>query len=550
MSSPLHLRFPPGCHPLDQVHYWCNEIPCEAQLDVLRAWAKYRKVLATFCNSGGKTSIVLRCAILSAMTAFRGAKCLVMGGAEGQLFGQLYADIKKVIQRLPSRDSWDIKDGDKIITAPNGSYCKFYVPATALKVEGFHGEWSGPPSDPNRYFMPVFYFTDESKGIPNDRMEDGVGRIEPDFLMSLTSPGYDREHWTYRDMNPVELDEVVRERTKKYGENPPRDPYEPDPRFVFENGLWRYRRMIKPVDLPHLLTPERMAYREGLAQKHGKNSQFYRSMVMGEFALDGSENNIFMPRHLESVMRAMAGEFKPVPGDIRAAADVSGGGDGQVLGVRDGTDVLLLKQLDSMNEPATARYLVETLRHLDIQPHQFTIDGIGTGASIGHIMEDTLGFVGINYFMSNNNPMQNFEYADRYTELHYWLRELLEYGCIRLPNNKMLYEQMQDRLWAPRSDTGRYAGKVGCEPKTKYREKHAGRSPDQLDTLVYLFSDFNMDSVRRGYVSETARKAATVDKASQMEREADGAQVGGGGAFSNLRPMPRMSTLRQHLTTA
>lgn len=542
MSSD-HLQFPPGTHPLDQLHLWCNEVPCEAQLDIIRAWAKLRRVFATFPNSGGKTSIVLPTCIFSIMMAFRGAKCVVMGGSEGQLFGQLFKSMKSRLIAMDRRDMWEIKDGEKTITAWNGSWCQFVVPRDALRVEGFHGEWSHPEGHPDRHFMPMCYFTDESKGIPNDRMEDGVMRIEPDFLLAVTSPGYDGDHWTYKDMNPGELARVVEERTAKWGENPKRDAYEPDPRFVFDKGVWRYRRMIKPADLPHLRTPDRLKYRADMAQKHGKNSQWYRSMVMGEFALDGSENNIFMQRHLDLLVRSMNGDFKPKGGDVRAAADVSGGGDANVIGIREGTNVLMLRKIETSGQIETARELVRILREVGIEPWQFTIDGIGTGAGIAEIMEKMHGYVGISRFMSNNNPLQNFEYADRYTELHYWLKELLEYEVLRLPHSQALHDQMRDRLWAPRSQTGRYAGRIGCEPKEKYREKHSGRSPDELDTLVYLFSDFDIDGIRRGLPSKTERAVARVEeRPSKMEIEAQGGAASG-GAFSGLVRMPGLAEL-------
>lgn len=542
MSVPDHLRWPAGCHPLDQYGFWCGETPAEAQLDVIRAFASLRYVLATFPNSGGKTSIILPVCILSAMCAFPGAIIVVEGGSEKQLFVQLFnTNLFPLVENLPG---WKVWKGDRPrIRAPNGSECEGYVASDELKVEGFHGKWDRNQKTGKRYYRPMIYITDESKGISNEKAQ-GIQRIEPDFWLAVTSPGYEAEHWTYQAMRPNELKTDVQERMRR-GLVAKDKYYDPSPVYSFPKDFWKYRRMIMPADLPHLQTKERLEYRENLKKQHGENSQWYRSMALGEFALSTAENNIFMQSHLDAMQAAMLGDAKSVPGDIRASADVSGGGDNQVLGVREGTNVLLLKRLPPMNEPGTARVLVEHLRELAIEPHQFWIDGGGIGSAIGNIMESTLGYVGINRCMANTNPTLSFEYADKYTEIHYWLKELLSYGMLRLPHSQDLLDQARDRLYVIRSGSGNKAGRIACQPKEKYREDHSQKSPDELDTLVYLFYDFNMDAIRRGILTPTARKVEkTVERPTGLEIEASGG-IGGHGAFSSLRQMPSFAVMRK-----
>lgn len=313
--------------------------------------------------------------------------------------------------------------------------------------------------------------------------------------------------------------------------------YQPSKLYTFPDQLWTNRRMVGPEELPHLTEPKNLAYYRNLIKEKGLKSQFIQSMVFGRFAFSSAENNIFMERHVDLMREAMTGNAKPMPGDIRAAGDVSGGGDKQVLMVREGTEILMIDMHRSDTEIEMAEYWVETLRSLDIYPHQFTIDGGGIGAPVANYMELRLGYAGINRFMANNNPSLDFEYADYYTEIHYWIKELLSYGVLKLPFNDALLEQMRNRLYVASNAIGR-ENRIKTEPKKAYRERHGGKSPDELDALVYLFSDFNMDAVRRGVASEVKKKVAIHDndgEPSKWEAEAVAGQAGG-RSFECLKP--------------
>lgn len=312
---------------------------------------------------------------------------------------------------------------------------------------------------------------------------------------------------------------------------------QPNPLYTFPDQLWTNRRMVGPEELPHLVSTKNISYYRNLIKEKGLRSQFIQSMVFGRFAFSSAENNIFMERHVDLMRDAMTGNSKPLPGDIRAAGDVSGGGDKQVLMVREGTEVLMIDLHRSDTEIEMAEYWVETLNHLGVAPHQFTIDGGGIGAPVANYMELRLGYAGINRFMANNAPTLDFEYADYYTEIHYWVKELLAYGVLKLPFNEALLEQMRNRLYVSSNAVGR-ENRIKTEPKKAYRERHGGKSPDEMDALVYLFSDFNMDAVRRGLAGEAKKRVSIYQneaEPSAWELEATTAQPGG-GSFSCLRP--------------
>lgn len=311
-------------------------------------------------------------------------------------------------------------------------------------------------------------------------------------------------------------------------------PYTPNPLYHFPSELWTYRRVVGWDDSPHLKTPDKLRQRDNLIKEYGLNSQFVQSMVFGRFAFSKDENNIFMERHVQLLIEAMSGNSKPLPGDVRAAGDVSGGKDKMVLMIREGTEVLLIDKAQAGTDIEMAERWVSILNDLKIQPHQFWVDGGGIGSTVANYMELRLGYAGINRFMSNNNPTYDFQFADYYTEIHYWLKELLMFQALKVPWNQELINQVRDRLYVISGTDS----KIKTQPKKAYREAHSGKSPDELDTLVYLFADLNMDAIRRGQAvfTPTANTPKT-DAPTKFEIDAS-RQMVGAGPFADLRRLP------------
>lgn len=273
----------------------------------------------------------------------------------------------------------------------------------------------------------------------------------------------------------------------------------PSPRHVYHDGIFTYRRIVTRDECPHFKTAEAERMRRMLEDKYGKNSAFIQSMIYGRFVNALSEDAIFNDQDIERMKRAMRpGESNPLGGDIRAAADPSGGGDKMVMMIRAGTEIVWVNDnMTYLNDLDAADKWVEHLRALNIEPWQFWMDGAGSGATIANYMEQRLGYLGINRIQPNCNPTIDFEFKDRYTEIHWWVKELLAYNVLKVPHCEKLIEDMRSRLFVV---TG-VDSKPKTEPKPKHRER-TGRSPDFLDCLCYLFYDFPMESVRMGEVAK------------------------------------------------
>ena len=305
--------------------------------------------------------------------------------------------------------------------------------------------------------------------------------------------------------------------------------YDPD-------KLWTWRRIVSRDDCPHLLTEPMQVKRRAMEEKYGRNSAFIRSMVYGEFVSSGSDDAIFEDRHISLMLRAMRGEFRPVNGDIRFSGDVSGGGDKMVLMGRQGSEVVMIHVEDGHNEIEMADHWHRILLRLDVQPSQFVVDGGGIGATVAKYMEVRLDYWGIVRFMANKGPHDDVAFKDRYTELHWVVRELLENEVLKVPFCQGLLDDMRQRRYVVMD-----GDKIKAEPKKDHR-KRTGRSPDHLDTLVYLLADFPIEEIR-GKQATAQIKRDGADELTAMERDALAAVELKGGAFDGLPTCPDLPKL-------
>lgn len=303
--------------------------------------------------------------------------------------------------------------------------------------------------------------------------------------------------------------------------------------------------MINLDDCPHLHTDEKLQERKNIIKKFGPRSAYVKSMLEGQFQAEDDDNPIFTELHVELMKKAMHGDNKPHPGDIRAAGDVSGGGDSYPLLVRDGLDFMWVPLPEVTTDIEVAEVWVKALRELQIEPWQFWLDGGGIGATVANYMETRLDYPGINRFQANRNPTYDFQFFDFYTEIHWWLRELLSYECMRIQYNHALLTQMRRRLFVEMPEE-----KIKTQPKGGkggYRAKWRS-SPDELDCMIYCLADFNMDSVRRVRTLTPGQNKPSIrpeDEISQMERDAMRG-IPGSGPFAGLKPLPTFRPKIRH----
>lgn len=267
--------------------------------------------------------------------------------------------------------------------------------------------------------------------------------------------------------------------------------HKPDKVHHFPGEYFSYRRQIEIQDCPHLLTAQNIREKKNIVYNFGKHSQFVLSNIFGRFQRGNDQNLIFSDKDLELAERSMNGDFDAncIGNDVRAAGDISGGGDGQVYLRRIGTRVVELDDLSMGDEIDQALYWIKKIKDHKMDPYQFCMDGSGMGKTVYRAL-DKSGLAGFSLFMANNAPTYKFEFADRYTELHYLIRDLLRLHLIKLPRHNKLIRDMQARRYVA-SSTGKG---VKAEPKDAHRSRERV-SPDYLDALVYSFWDFDQSQI-------------------------------------------------------
>jgi hypothetical protein len=143
---------------------------------------------------------------------------------------------------------------------------------------------------------------------------------------------------------------------------------------------------------------------------------------------------------------------------------------------------------------------------------------------------ESLGYSGISRYMSNQEPINDNEYADRISEDHYNFKDKIHKHPIILPDDPVLFRQMSQRKWFINDHN-----KVKLELKKIHRSR-TGESPDRLDTIVMLFSEWEMPKVDVKPPDEYVSRLGEELKA----RANDGEK-----SFGGLMAMPNMRELRQ-----
>ena len=501
-------------HPLMQAQLWSMPELYEWQSEIIAEVAKPgSRVAVSTNNESGKTRILVPLVGLSIMAAFPGATVFSTAGAEEQVRGQLFKYLEGICRPYTS-NGWRVSSSELTVKAPKvrGLTSRWIarVPKDALTIEGYHGGWEKDDQD-NWCWCPVCVIIDEAKSV-GQLVYEAAWRIDPDFLFVVSTPGDDSGPF-YDSIDPDTLEGGVAS----------------DPA-----GLWHYRRKITWRDCPHLLTEDKLARREKLIEKYGARSSFIKSFLEGEFQRQSDENNVFSDTDLARVKRAMGMKLDHKPGKKFAGVEFSGGGDEQVIAILDGNKVMCQRVWREEDTSKLAKGFLGDLHSFQVPAQNCIADNGGIGHAIIDNME-AAGYRGIVRYMNNQVPLNKHEYADRMTEDHWRFKEMLRlHPDIQLISDSTLMNQMRQRRF--RIDDH---NRVKLEPKEILR-KRTGNSPDRLDALIMLFSNW--------------RPPKPEDKKDEyfsvLEAEAAGKRgAGAEAAFSYIRKQPSMAEMmRKHKT--
>jgi hypothetical protein len=474
-------HFPPCFHPLNIATSGVfNFLPLyDWQKEIIVAAASFRsRVCCSTCNESGKTSTLIPLLGLSFMTAFPGGTVVSTAGVEEQIRGHLWKYLESKVRRFlkPGKDGWNISASDLTLQSSevHGLRSRWIgrAPKDALSLEGYHSHWSRN-SKGEDVFCPVLFIIDEAKSSEQSLFE-AVYRIDPDFLLVLSTFGPDSGPFFEALEDLIQSGEDTDESRKK-------------------NKIWTYRRKISWTQCPHLLTPAKKEYRLAMIEKYGENSSFIKSFLGGDFMRGTDKNYVFLDHDIRNVRRAMGlqvvderiGNVPVHDGNMRAGLEFSGGGDEQIIYIRDGTEIIFWQAFREPNTVKLASIFVELLKKHDVKPWNAYGDAGGIGLACINDME-MMGYGPIYKYFNQHEPTNRHEFANRITEDHYVFKEIISRYPIKLPNDPVLLKQIRQRYF---TTDGQFQ-RVKMEDKPKHRSR-TGESPDRLDALIMTFSDFD-----------------------------------------------------------
>ena len=368
-------------------------------------------------NGAGKTTRLAAPAALWHATAFPRSLTIITSAVFRQVKEQLFPAIREHAHKFKA---WKFNDVE--IEGHNGSRILGFSSDDPGRAEGFHAD-------------SLLAIIDEAKTVSDD-IFNAITRCQPNRLMLLSSPG--------------------------------------GPQGTFYDAFHSRRKFFRThsvtaADCPHI-DPKWVAEQ---IEKFGEHHPLVRSMIYGEFMLDGQDGSVIPLSFIERLIQ------NPPPfqdnGEVSAFCDFAAGGDQNVLAIRRGNRVEIAaawRERDTMR--AVGRFI-----HL-FEEHQLKSENIsGDEGGLGRVMCDRLAENGWHLQRVNNGGTpRNEHYSNRGAETWYEGRLKIERGEIILPNDQELIGQLSSRMgWADSR------GKLALESKQDMRARGL-QSPDKGDAVL------------------------------------------------------------------
>jgi hypothetical protein len=381
-----------------------------------------KRVALRACNGSGKTSKCVAPAALWLVHEWAGSTVVITSATDLQLRMQVAPALQKMLETRAGPEFYEIKQRE--IEFSNGSRIILRSTDSGGKFEGFHGSPDAP----------LLVIVDEAKTV-NDDIFTAIDRCQPDYLLVVSSPG-GRLGRFYELCQP-------------------------------ESG---YAIHAVGVDqCPHI----NPAYVEEMAERYGRDSEIFRSMMLGEF---GSENNDLSVIPLRVYLSASKRDVVKHNNKRRLFCDFAeGGGDENVLAVCDNGIARVYDawvQSDGNKDSVVARFM-NCFRELGAKDGEIYGDAGGMGFGyIYALRQNGFQIIGIRNGEKSNHPERYFNLA---AEQWFTAAGALERGEVALVDNQLLKQQLCSRVRKPRED-----GLLQLLPK-----KESGQdSPDRADAIV------------------------------------------------------------------
>lgn len=396
------------------------------QIKTLEAFGLGLQTSLLTCNGAGKTAIIASWAVAWFFYRFPKGKLVATSGSWTQLSTQLWPSLS---QHLDPKTRFSYGNSPCTIATPEGGKGVGFSTNDPGKAEGAH-----PMTSPD--VDPVMILVDEAKTVPEGIFE-AFDRCTVSFQLYISSAGAPRGRFynTHHELAP------------------------------------EYWTMRVPYQMCPHIAPEKI---EKARRTYGEDHPVFRSMMLAEFTAD-DELLILTPTKLQE---ALDSQPEPVEtGEVVAFCDFAAGRDENVLAVRRGNSVKVVKAWRQPDTVQAGREFIRLFEQEGLRPSQIwgDADGLGVGFCC-HF--DEAGWR-INRFHGGQAPMDKKEYANLIGEVwHVGAREI-EQGRIHLGQiSPELFRQLTSR-----KSEWNASSKLRCESKEKMA-KAGLTSPDHADAVL------------------------------------------------------------------
>ena len=395
------------------------------QIEALEAFGKGWPTALLTCNGAGKTAVVAAWAAAWFFYRYPKGKMPATSGSFNQLQNQLWPALE---ERLPD---CSVTSGNSpcTIKTPTGGKALGFSTNDEGKAEGWHPTIDGDTD-------PVFILVDEGKTVP-EGIFNAFDRCTKKFQLYISSAGAPRGRFF----------NCFNELAGEY-----------------------YTIIVSYLDCPHLdrekIEKDRRIY--------GDEHPIFKSMHLAEFTTEDGR----MVLDIQNLTRAMKAQPEiDTTGETVAFCDFAAGGDENVLAVKHGNRVRIIKAWKERDTVQASREFIQLFKDNQISAGEIWGDADGLGTVMIDIIAEE-GWI-INRFHGGAASTEPKDYANLIAEV--WHSGALEIQKGRINLGEL--DPLLARQLTTRKSEWNDNGKLRVESKEKMA-KAGVKSPDRADAVL------------------------------------------------------------------
>jgi hypothetical protein len=380
-------------------------------------------------NGAGKSSIINATIILRTLAVKPQAKVIVTSGDFRQIDSQLWPALERHFHKFVG---WFYRRHDHWVQTAESGFLTAFTTDDPRRAEGYHAEFS------ESIDSPVVIICDEAKSIDESIFDAFSARCTFNALFYVSSTGLATGSF-YRAM-------------------------------CGQGGFKRWSIGLK--DCPHI-SRQRIEELEE-EYKDNLNHPLLLSTLHGIFMDYSGDAGRFVT--MADIKRAIESPPQPKFGDTVAACDFAGGGAENVLAVRRGNKVRIIRAWREHDEMAAIGQFITLFREQKLLPEQIFGDAAGAGKPMIARFHE-VGWP-INKFNAGNEAYRSSDYMNRGAEVWEMAGRDVKNGKIDLDPDPKLHMQMVDRFRSADSK-----GRIRAESKSDMGKRNVD-SPDRADAVM------------------------------------------------------------------